>query len=229
MVSMDRIPDARTSFQEAINLYEKLAVAHPKKPGYRSSLAQTRSNLARVIQQSKDLPGAIDVSQTALDAFAALFKEVGNPTYRFYQVKELTQLASFQAQSRHTRQAIELLQQALEFQQMLRSNYPENDEFREYLAVVDNAFASLLATCDEPECRDSQQAILLATRACELTEWRNSYHLDTLAEVYHATGDIEKAIEWQAAAVRHASEKDKDLFTGRLKKYESDRDKPPAN
>ena len=38
-----------------------------------------------------------------------------------------------------------------------------------------NGLAWILATCPDPKHRDGKKAVELATKACELTEWKNAY------------------------------------------------------
>ena len=64
-----------------------------------------------------------------------------------------------------------------------------------------NDIAYYLATSTNPEIRDNQQAIGFSTRACELSEWKNPNHLDTLATTYAENGNFEEAAKWEAKAV----------------------------
>jgi len=82
-----------------------------------------------------------------------------------------------------------------------------------------NNFAWFLATCDDPRYRDGDQAILFATRACELTQYGQYALLDTLAASYAAAGKLREAVKWQSQALRHAPEAAKSELELRLEKY----------
>ena len=55
-------------------------------------------------------------------------------------------------------------------------------------ALAYSKLASLLATCPDKSVRDGKQAVLVATRTCELTQWKNANDLDTLAAAYAEVG-----------------------------------------
>ena len=94
-----------------------------------------------------------------------------------------------------------------------------------YLAPLNNK-AWLLATCMDERYRDGKKAVELATKSCELTEWKNGYSLATLAGAYAETGDFDKAVQWEEMAQKDQDyEKDHgDEARERLKRY---RDKKP--
>jgi tetratricopeptide (TPR) repeat protein len=76
--------------------------------------------------------------------------------------------------------------------------------------------AYLLSVCPAPKYRDGAKAIRYATKACELTEWRNTLAIDALAAAYAETGAFDKAIQFQ----KQADEINKKADPDRLALYE---------
>ena len=61
--------------------------------------------------------------------------------------------------------------------------------------------AWILATCPDPKIRNGQQAVVAATTACELTQWKAAHALTTLAAAYSETGNFAVAAQWQEKAL----------------------------
>jgi tetratricopeptide (TPR) repeat protein len=68
-------------------------------------------------------------------------------------------------------------------------------------AAAQNALAWLLATAPSPEFRKGVEAIDLATKACESTQWKIAEYLDTLAAAHAESGSFGQAIKFQKQAL----------------------------
>ncbi len=84
--------------------------------------------------------------------------------------------------------------------------------------------AWIWATCPDEKHRDGKRAVESATRACELSGWKDPYKLGNLAAAYAESGDFDKAVEWQEKAHALYSEGDKAKWGKLLALY---RDKKP--
>ena len=68
-------------------------------------------------------------------------------------------------------------------------------------AAVWDLFAQIRATCPDYTVRNGENAIQAATKACELTEWKNASYVSTLAAAYAETGDFASAVKWENRAI----------------------------
>jgi tetratricopeptide (TPR) repeat protein len=86
--------------------------------------------------------------------------------------------------------------------------------------VAYNSRAVLRASCPDEKYRDGQKAIADATKACELTDWKDAETLDTLAAAQAESGDFDKAVEYAQKAIELAPDDDKPDLESRLKLYQ---------
>ena len=90
-----------------------------------------------------------------------------------------------------------------------------------------NSLAWLFATAKEPGFRNGEKALVLARKACELSEWKNPEYLDTLAASYARVGDFDNATKWQEKALQIFEEGKKTEPQKRLHLYREHRPWPP--
>jgi tetratricopeptide (TPR) repeat protein len=85
--------------------------------------------------------------------------------------------------------------------------------------------ARLLATCPKDSVRDGHKAIELATKACELSRWKDADYLETLAAADAEIKNFKEAVKWQKKAleVGHYDEEDMKKARQRLKLYEAEK------
>jgi tetratricopeptide (TPR) repeat protein len=86
-------------------------------------------------------------------------------------------------------------------------------------AQICREFAWVSAICPDRQFRDGERAVKIATRACELTDWKSPKYLATLAAAYAETGDFEAAVKWDTEALEFAPEEDKAEYRARLELF----------
>lgn len=85
-----------------------------------------------------------------------------------------------------------------------------------------NDIAWLHATCPDERYRNGKIAVECGTKACELTGWKSSNCLDTLAAAYAEQQDFANAIEWEQKAIELAGDnKSQQKFNSRLEMYKA--------
>lgn len=84
-----------------------------------------------------------------------------------------------------------------------------------------NNMAWLLATSPVDEVRNGKRAIDLATKACELTDFKAAHILSTLAAGYAENGDFETALKWSRKALELCDPDLKENLAKELASYEA--------
>jgi tetratricopeptide (TPR) repeat protein len=82
-----------------------------------------------------------------------------------------------------------------------------------------NNLAWVLATSPDEKLRDGKRAIELATKACEVTDYKEAHILSTLAAGYAETGDFRTAIQWSQKAVAMGGEEQLEPLKKELESY----------
>ncbi len=84
-----------------------------------------------------------------------------------------------------------------------------------------NNLAWVLATSPDATLRDGKRAIELATKACDVTEYKRPHILSTLAAAYAETGNFETAIRWSKKAVELGDKLHDEQLGKELKSYQA--------
>jgi Flp pilus assembly protein TadD len=67
--------------------------------------------------------------------------------------------------------------------------------------VILNELAWMLATSSDAKIRNGRKAVSLATKACQLEGWTDSYTIDTLAAAYAEAGQFNEAVRYEQLAM----------------------------
>jgi len=83
-------------------------------------------------------------------------------------------------------------------------HYKEALQIEPNNAESHNNLAWLYTTCEDPKWRDLHAALEHASRAVELTHWKEAEFIDTLAEANYASGNYREAVRVQSIALQLA-------------------------
>ena len=103
-------------------------------------------------------------------------------------------------------------------------NIPEDEED---LSGVLNNLSWVLSTSPEDSVRNGDRALETGLRACELTEYKKSHILSTLAAAYAELGQFDKAIEWSSKAVELGAKEETEQLDQLKEELKNYQDKKP--
>lgn len=206
--------EAIEAYREATSVYEAAVKANPRGFLIANNLARTYNNLGNAYVQNGQVDEAIATMQKAIplleQALALGPQELSE--YRDLLAATHNNLSTAYAPRQQWNELKFHFEQALEIWEEVRPPA--------FVARVSNGYAWKLAVAPYDEYRDGAKALRYATRACELTQWKNGGYLDTLAAAYAATGDFDNAAKWQQKCIELAPVDDRGEFEERLKLYQ---------
>jgi tetratricopeptide (TPR) repeat protein len=179
--------------QQALRLYEKLALDFPVPTAYRSGLATMSLDLSRAARAAGKTEEADRLAQQALqlhEKLAADFPD--NPAHkaslaaaRFSLANETLDRSTAVWFAGKAEEADRLGRQALRQYKLAADGPPD--------AYVQNTVALLLATFPNPEVGDARRAVDLARQAVA-KEPQNGFYWETLAVAHALAGDWKNAL-----------------------------------
>jgi len=90
-------------------------------------------------------------------------------------------------------------------------------------AAIYNGMAWVMATSPNTKDRNGKHAVDYATKACELTGWKNPKYLATLAAAHAESGDYSSAIQCQERALALVPAGKTQEYTKRIELYQTDK------
>ena len=103
-------------------------------------------------------------------------------------------------------------------------NIPEDEDD---LSGVLNNLSWVLSTSPEDSVRNGDRALETGLKACELTEYKKSHILSTLAAAYAELGQFDKAVEWSSKAVELGAKEEAEQLDQLKEELKSYQDKKP--
>lgn len=178
------------------------------------------ANQAYYKMQSGDLRGAaeeltqaINIARTLIkerpDLMSDLFADRAQVWNRGHQPEAalrdcITAIKLYPKNAEPYRQSYVAFLQLHQYHRAVESSEAAARVTHRYPSTYLNNAAWVMATCPDPQARNGKQAISDASRACELSHWKDWHTIDTLAAAYAEAGDFNEAITCQQRAISAA-------------------------
>lgn len=181
---------------------------------------------SRLLEKCNDIQGSIAGANEAIAIFEPIASECESLLYKEDLARAITRRAHAYEAAGEWAKAIVDYKHALEGLDMAVSaikEEPLQQQFEpifEEISRIANNLAWLLATNPQPEITDGGKALMLARRACEISQFKNWEYLDTLAAAHARLGDYEKARKFVHDALSLAPPERREPLTKRLAAYE---------
>ena len=202
---------AQPWYEKMLAVGRDLAQRSPRSSDARREVAVDCERLSGLCSRAGDWTAAATYARQAIDHAREAQKLAGaDRPFRWDFSVTLRYLGKAQAGAGQLKEA--------------RQSYEEAVQAGPKSAEAHNALAWLLATCWEDSVRDGKRAVEVATKLCELTAWKDSNALDTLAAACAEANQYDDAVKWQKKvlerpdALSHAG---REQAKARLKLYEA--------
>jgi tetratricopeptide (TPR) repeat protein len=200
----DAVLGAAGSLFAKFGIFDKAVEALQKAEQLNPQNYRARLDLGAALQGQKKLPEA----QAELSALVG----VTPPPPTDILVTAYATLGSVLTELKRWPEALAMMQQGV--------------DLKVESAQLLNNLAWLYAVSEDTGIRDPKKAVELATKAVTITRQRNPSIIDTLAEAYFASGDKEKAVEYERKALSIAPNNEE--LKQHLARYQGLPAPPPA-
>ena len=214
--------DKQGSLDEAIAAYGK---ALDIKPRYVEAL----NNMGSACQRKGDFDAAINYYKQILSLRPDFVKAYNNLGSVYYSLGRLDEAIAAYGK------VLDIAPNYTKARYGLGQAYLKKGEVKEAIAEFEKILALnqgfpgvyknlawLYATSDDPSLRNGGRAVLLASRACELTRFKSGEALNVLAAAHAEQGQFDKAVDYQQKALQYAPDHLKEEFRKRLKLYQAE-------
>lgn len=164
--------------------------------GMNKEYPEALNNRGVVNSRQGDYAKAIKDFSEAIKIYERYLDALGNRSFAYRQTGDV-------------KKAIADLEKAIQFDSL--AYQPVND------------LAWIYATAKSKKVRNGKKAVELATKACEMTQYKDWNALDTLAAAYAANGDFPNAVQWVATSIENAPEDQQAGLKEHQKKFLADK------
>lgn len=242
----DRGKEALEDLNKVLTLQDPTAAILLLRASAHQILGQDEAALEdveRVLKEQPDLPQAIRAKALLLAGNGKIAEAIGGleALQKTGKDEVQLQLGLLYAANNQTQKAIETFTEVLKREpsnfSALTSRadaYLRVGKHREAIADYEaalklradsshvlNNLAWVLATSPDDKVRNGKQAIELAKKACEVTQYKEGHIVSTLAAGYAEIGDFETAIKWSTKAVEIGDEDVKEQLAKELESYKA--------
>jgi tetratricopeptide (TPR) repeat protein len=225
LADIDRVIDARPRDPRDVLMQRQARLLRARILQQAGDSEQALADIEAVLEQDEENPAALEM-KGLLAAEREDYPEAIRAFRRLVQANRddpvvLTQLGMLYLAAKQPREAIRRFTRAIELDaDSFVSRRGRSDaaitigdhkaavtDLEKALTIeaddsgILNNLAWILATSPDDELRDGGRAVELATKACEVTEWKQAHIISTLAAGYAERGDFDNARKYARQAV----------------------------